>query len=438
MNFIATTRGILRGITGNKRHFIILLLGFSSGLPAALTASTLQAWFTQTGINLQTIGAVTLLVFPYSFRFLWASIFDHYAIPGFDRRRGWLYVTQIGLILAIVAMAFLAPEQTFKFYSWSIPWLMVVGFITAFLSSSQDITIGAYQIEFLPKEEQGLGAAIYGVGWRVSSIISGAVALLLAKYVGWRETYLFMAGLMGIGVIATYLAPNAAYVGTASKTLLQATVIPLKEFFQRYGLKTAFIFILIIITYKAGDALALALNTTFLLRQMGFDLATVGLVNKTVSIFSSILGGLIAGIFITRMSLYRALMMFGLIQGFANLGYALLAYWGKSLFLLVFTAFLENFCSGLGSIALVAMIMTLCNVRFTATHFAVLSAIAFIPRTIVGPISAPMVDALGWTWFFIVCTIVSMPTLLFVYLNKKVILKLKTKEEVDVVDFDNG
>ena len=437
MTIATTTKEILHSITTSKRHFIILLLGFSSGLPAALTASTLQAWFTQTGISLQTIGAVTLLVFPYSFRFLWASIFDHYAIPGFDRRRGWLYVTQIGLIFAIAAMAFLTPLQTFKLYSLYVPWLMVLGFITAFLSSSQDIAIGAYQIEFLPKEEQGLGAAIYGIGWRVSSIISGAIALLLAKYWGWRETYLFMASLMGIGIIATYIAPNAAYVGKASKTIVQATIIPLKEFFQRYGLKTAFIFLLIIITYKAGDALALALNTTFLLRQMGFDLATVGLVNKTVSIISSILGGVIAGIFITRMSLYRGLMIFGLIQGFANLGYALLAYWGKSLFLLVLTAFLENFCSGLGSIALVAMIMALCNIRFTATHFAVLSAVAFIPRTIVGPIAAPMVEALGWVQFFIVCTVISMPTLLFVYLNKNTLLKLRTHEEIGQVDFDN-
>lgn len=424
-----TTKQMLSLLLNNKRHLVILLLGFSSGLPAALTASTLQAWFTEAGINLHTIGAVTLLVMPYSFRFLWAPLFDYFKIPGMDRRRGWLFVTQVGLVIAISAMAIATPQQSFKLDAWSIPWLMILGFITAVLSTSQDIVINAYQIEILPVEERGLGAAIYTTGWRLGAIISGALALVLAKEWGWKETYLLMAGLMSIGIVATVIAPQAMIIKQASTTLIHSLVLPIKDFFQRYGLKTASLFFLLIITYKAGDALALALNTTFLLRHVGFDLATIGLVNKTVSLISALLGGLVAGILMTRISLYRSLIIFGIIQGTANLSYAAMAYFGKNLLLLIFVAFTENFCSGMGTIALLALIMSLCNIQYTATQFALLSALAFLARTFVGPVSAVMVDSMGWFKFFIGCFILSLPTLIFVYANKHVIINLRNNSK---------
>lgn len=421
MHAFTKIQQLFHTVTTHKRHLIILLLGFSSGLPAALTASTLQAWFTDAGISLQTIGAITLLVMPYSFRFLWAPLFDYYKIPGLDRRQGWLFLTQIGLIFAITAMALLTPQLTLHFNTWSIPWLMILGFITAILSTSQDIVINAYQIEILPQEERGLGAAIYVTGWRIGMIISGAVALVLAKTWGWKETYLVMAGLMSIGIVATFIAPKTLLIQQKSASLFHAVVMPFTDFFQRYGLKTAILLFLLIITYKAGDALALALNTTFLLRQIGFDLATIGLVNKTVSLASALLGGLVAGGLMTRLSLYRALILFGLIQGVANLSYALMAYWGKSFSLLVFTAFAENFCSGMGTIALLALLMSLCNIQYSATQFALLSALAFLARIFVGPLAAIMVNSIGWIYFFISCFILSLPTLLFVYANKQAI-----------------
>lgn len=413
-----------------KRYLIVLLLGFSSGLPAALTASTLQAWFTEAQINLQIIGAITLLVLPYSFRFLWAPLFDTYKLPGIDRRRGWLFLTQIGLAFTISIMGFLTPQQSVTFAYWSVPWLMIVGFITAFLSTSQDIVINAYQIEILSAEERGLGAALYVTGWRTGAIVSGVLALVLAKEWGWKQTYLFMASFMSIGLFATFIAPQAAIIKKTTHSLFEAVVAPIQDFFERYGFKTAAIFILLIITYKAGDALALALNTTFLLRHIGFDLTTIGLVNKTVSLFAAILGGIVAGMFMTKISLYRALIIFGLIQGIANLAYAAMAYLGKSLSLLILAAFAENFCSGMGTIALLALIMSLCNIHYTATQFALLSAIAFIARTVAGPIAASMVDSMGWLYFFIICFLVSLPTLIFVYANKNIIQTLRqaTKE----------
>lgn len=408
----------------NPRQLIILLLGFSSGLPAALTASTLQAWFTEAGLNLQTIGAVTLLVLPYSFRFLWAPVFDYLRVPGFDLRRGWLFLTQLGLVLSISLMAFFTPQQIFTLAHWSIPWLMIWGFLTAILSTSQDIVINAYQIEILPPAERGLGASVYTIGWRVGAIISGALALVLANTLGWKETYFIMAGLMTIGLLATYFAPQSPTPKPVSPSFIHAAIVPVQDFFQRYGVKTMTLFFLLIITYKASDALALALNTTFLLRHLGFDLATIGLVNKSVSMLGSILGGIVAGVCMIRLSLYRALLLFGFIQGIANLGYAAMAYFGKSLFLLIFAAFTENFCSGLGSIALVALMMSLCNLQYTATQFALMSAVAFVARTIAGPAAAWLVEALGWLTFFIGCFLISLPTLFFVYANRSTIQQL--------------
>lgn len=420
-----STQKMINSILNNKRNLVILLLGFSSGLPAALTASTLQAWFTEAGINLKTIGAVTLLVMPYSLRFLWAPLFDYLKVPGIDRRRGWLFLTQISLIIAISAMAFFTPNDILSLKVWSLPWLMFLGFITAFLSTSQDIVINAYQIEILPQEQRGLGAAIYVTGWRIGAIISGGLALVLAQAVGWKETYLTMALFMSIGVIATFIGPQPTVVKQMSNNLFHAIISPFKEFFERYGMKTAILFCLLIITYKAGEALTLALNTTFLLRHIGFDLATIGLINKTVSLLSALLGGIVAGILMTKISLYRALITFGLIQGVANLSYAAIAYFGKNLLLLVFAAFAENFCSGMGTIALLALIMSLCNIKYTATQFALLSAIAFFARIFVGPIAAYMVESIGWLLFFILCFILSLPTLLFVYANKNIIHEMQ-------------
>lgn len=427
-NMKLSIQHIIKYVTRNKRHLTILLLGFSSGLPAALTASTLQAWFTQSGINLQTIGAVTFLVLPYSLRFFWAPFFDHVYLPGLDRRRSWLFLTQVGLVAAITAMAFFTPQDFFTLNQWSVPWLMVFGFITAFFSTSQDIVINAYQIEVLPPDERGIGAAVYVTGWRIGAIVSGALALLLASLLGWHQTYLIMATLMSIGLVATLIAPSTTFIKT-TQSLFSIIVGPFQAFFQRFGLKSAVIFLLLILTYKASDALALALNTTFLLRKMGFDLATVGIVNKTVSLISALLGGLVAGIMMTRISLYRALIIFGFIQGFATLSYALMACLGKSLVMLVLCAFSENFFSGMGNIALVALLMALCDIRYTATQFALLSATAFIARTFVGPVAATLVEHIGWAEFFIICFLISLPTLFFVYLNKNVILDLKNAKE---------
>lgn len=425
MNITTASRQLITNVSSNRRHLTILLLGFASGLPASLTASTLQAWFTDAGINLRTIGAVTLLVMPYSFKFLWSPLFDYVQFGQIDRRRGWLIVTQLGLLASIIWMALLTPQDIAVLFNWQIPWLLIAGFLTSFLSASQDIVINAYQTEILPKSEQGLGASLYVTGWRVGAIISGALALVLASEFGWECTYLGMSSLMGIGLLATFIAPPSQEYQQSTYGFLDAVVAPFVDFFQRFGIKSAVLFLLLIITYKISDALALALNTTFLMRELGFALSTIGYINKTVSLTSALLGGIFAGILMTRQTLYRSLMLFGFVQGAANLSYAAMAYWGKSLGLLIFAAFTENFCSGMGTIALMALIMSLCNKRYTATQFALLSAVAFLARTFVGPLAATMVESSGWFLFFICCFLISLPTLAFAHANRHVIHELR-------------
>lgn len=420
MSISAVSQPISQSVS-TRKLMVILFLGFASGLPASLTASTLQAWFTEAGSNLQIIGSITLLVLPYSFRFLWAPLFDYIHLPHFDRRRGWLLLLQLGLLFAITGMAFIEPAHMSHVFHWQFPSLLLLGFITAWLSASQDIVINAYQIEALPLSKRGLGASLYVTGWRFGVIISGGLALMLAKEIGWQQTYLLMAGLMLIGMFATLVAPAVSSYEKINYSFVFAVIAPFKDFLQRFKLMPALIFFLLILTYKIGDALALALNTTFLLRHVGFDLATVGLINKTVSLGAALLGGVTAGFCMMRLSLYRALIFFGLFQGIANLAYAGLAYFGKSTALLIFAAFTENFCSGMGTIALMALIMALCSDRFSATQFALLSAIAFFARTFAGPVAAFIVESIGWQQFFICCFLISLPTLGFVIANKKII-----------------
>ncbi len=411
-------------ICADRRYAILLLLGFASGLPVALTTTTLQAWFTAAGFNLKTIGAVTLLGLPAGLRLLWAPLLDRFSVPGFDRRRGWLFVTQLGLILSIVFMAYLLPQQIFHLFHWAIPTLFLAGFIVSFLSASQDIVITAWQTEILPAHARGLGASIYVVGWRVGSILSGALGLVFAQALGWKTTYFIMAALMGMGLLATLLAPVPTIVRTHTPSLMQSVFMPLREFFRQYGVKTLGLLFLLLVTYKVGDALTLALNTTFLLRKMGFDLATIGLVNKTVSVAAALLGGVVAGVWMTRLTLYRALMVFGVMQALPVLGYALMALVGKHVWLLIIVAFSENFCGGMGNIALLALILALCHVECAATQFALLSTLVFLPRVAYGPIAASLVAQQGWAWFFVICFLVSLPTLGLVWVCRNEITRL--------------
>ncbi|MGI8464056.1 muropeptide MFS transporter AmpG [Pectobacterium punjabense] len=385
-----------------RNSLFMLLLGFASGLPLALTSGTLQAWMTVENVDLKTIGFFSLVGQAYVFKFLWSPLMDRYTPPFLGRRRGWLILSQLLLIAAIIGMGFMNPARDL----W---WLAALAVLVAFCSASQDIVFDAYKTDLLPPEERGTGAATSVLGYRIAMLVSGGLALWMAdRYLGWQATYWLMAGLMLIGVFATLLAPEPLNSQPAPRTMEQAIVAPLRDFFER---NNAWLILLLIVLYKLGDAFAISLTTTFLIRGVGFNAGDVGLVNKTLGLFATIVGAIYGGLLMQRLSLFRALMLFGILQAVSNAGYWLLAITDKSLFTMASAVFLENLCGGMGTAAFVALLMTLCNKSFSATQFALLSALAAVGRVYVGPIAGWFVESYGWAWFYLFSIFAALPGL---------------------------
>ncbi len=379
------------------------MLGFASGLPLALTGGTLQAWATVEGVPLQEIGFLTLVGAAYTIKFLWAPFIDRFAPPVLGRRRGWMLVTQLLLALTILAMGMLSPSSTL------MP-LAALAVLVVFLSATQDIAFDAYCTDVLRKEERGAGAAVRVMGYRLAMIASGGLALIMAdQWIGWGNTYMVMGGLMLLCALATLWAPEPEHVARPPRTLREAVNEPLREFFMRRG---AMEVLLLIVLYKLGDAFAGALSTTFLIRGAGFTPTEVGTVNKVLGLAATIFGALAGGALMSRWGLYRSLMAFGLLQAVSNLAYWLIAVSPKSLWLMATGVGIENLCGGLGTASFVGLLMALCHQRFSATQFALLSALSAVGRTyLAGPLTPPLVDYLGWPGFFLLTVVIALPGL---------------------------
>ncbi|WP_271460109.1 muropeptide MFS transporter AmpG [Pantoea leporis] len=386
---------------------VLLLLGFASGLPLALTAGTLQAWMTVENVDLKTIGFFSLVGQAYVFKFLWSPMMDRYTPPFLGRRRGWLLVTQLALIGGIIAMGFMQPSR-------DLTLLAALAVLVAFCSASQDIVFDAWKTDVLPPEERGSGAAITVLGYRLAMLISGGLALWIAdRYLGWQATYWLMALLMVPGLIATLLAKEPVAPAREPHSLRQAVTFPLKDFFQR---NNAWLLITLIILYKLGDAFAASLTTTFLIRGVGFSAGDVGLVNKTLGLLATIIGALYGGVLMQRLSLFRALMIFGVLQAVSNFAYWLLAVTPPHLWSMASAVFIENLCGGMGTAAFVALLMTLCNKSFSATQFALLSALSAVGRVYVGPAAGWLVEMWGWPTFYAFTVFAGVPGLLLLWL----------------------
>ena len=386
----------------SRRMAVMVLLGFSSGMPLPLTASTLQAWLTKAGIDLKTIGLFSLIGLPYVLKFLWSPLMDRFVPPFLGRRRGWIIFIQVLLIAAISIMAMSSPAEMPLAFA-------AIAFAIAFISASQDIVIDAYRTDVLPDVERGIGSATFILGWRLANLVAGALALIFADRIGWRNTYLLMALFMTVGICGTFFGKEPDGVIIPPKTLEEAVWGPLKDFFTR---KSALIMILLIITYKLGDAYAASLTTPFLLRGLNFTLTEIGTINKTLSIITTIIGALFGGTLMIRLGLYRSLMIFGVIQMFSNLAFMALAIIGKSYSAMIAAVAIENFSGGMGTAAFGALVMALCDKRFSATQFALLSSVAALGRVVISPTSGYVVDAVGWPVFFLITTIVALPGLL--------------------------
>ena len=399
-----------------SRHMaVMVLLGFSSGLPLPLTSGTLQAWLTIAGIDLRTIGIFSLVGIPYTIKFLWSPLMDRFVPPWLGRRRGWIILTQLVLMIGIGIMGVISPQH-------APLMLATLAFIVAFTSASQDIVVDAYRTDVLPVVERGIGVAVFLTGYRIAMLVAGALALILSERIGWQNTYLLMAGLMIIGILGTFAAQEPDSNISPPKSLEEAIWGPLKDFFSR---RLALIFMMLIILYKLGDAYAGTLTTAFLLRGVGFSPTEVGTINKGMGLIATIVGALFGGTLMIKLGLFRSLMAFGLLQMVSNLSFMALAWAGKNYAMMIFAIAFENLSGGMGSTAFVALIMALCNKRYSATQFALLSSIAALGRVFISPSAGYVVEFTGWATFFFFTTITALPGLALLWWLREEITLLK-------------
>lgn len=385
----------------NRKFFSILCLGFASGLPLGLLSSTLQAWYTVSGASLIAIGWLSLIGQPYAFKFLWAPLLDRFAWFGMGKRRSWIAIMQGALCIALLGIAYGNPTK--------IPiGLAVIALLAAIFSATQDTAIDAYRTEILTEKERGLGVALNTIAYRFAMIVSTALALIIAAKLSFQETYLIMSASFFLLLFITLNAPNPAENLQAPSTLRIAMIAPCKEILSRKYIGWIFIFIIL---YKLCDAMALSLNTTFLIRGVGFSLVEIGAISKMIGLLASLLGSIVGGLLLSRLGLYRSLMGFGFLQTTSNLLYAWLAFVGKNMWVMGIAMFGEYFCGGLATVAFIVFLMQLCDQRYTATHYALFSAIAALPRIFIGPLSAVIVTHVGWIDFYVISSLIGLPAL---------------------------
>lgn len=384
-----------------RRMLPILLLGFSSGLPIALIGSTLQAWLATEKVSLAVIGIFSLVNLPYNFKFIWAPFMDRFQIPRFGRRKGWIILTQVCLILTLSGMAFCNPVQT--------PILIgIIALFVAFFSASQDIVVDAFKTEILMPSEFGTGAAVANLGYRVAMLFSGAFALILSDHMSWRLIYLLMAAFMSVGLVATLLTHEPPAKSALPKTLKEAVIEPFLEFFRRRG---SFELVSFIILYKLDVVFALALMTPFFM-SLGFSKTDIGAITKVFGLIATLSGTFAGGVWLSRLGIRKSLWTFGILQGISGLCFYELAKLGHHYSMLVITIAAENFFSGMGNAAYFAFMMSLCNPKFTATQFALLTSLMSVTRTLAGTPTGWLAQSVGWESYFLISISLALPSLL--------------------------
>ncbi|AGA91785.1 Major Facilitator Superfamily transporter [Thioflavicoccus mobilis 8321] len=383
------------------RMAVAAVMGFSCGLPLLLTLSVLQAWMTEEGVDLGTIGLFALVQLPYTLKFLWAPLTDRFTLPFLGRRRGWLLVFQTLLMLAIIALGLTNPVAD--------PWLVAgCALAVTFFSASQDIVVDAYRREALADDELGLGASLYVNGYRIGMLLAGGGGLILADFVSFQTVYLLLGLAMLVGIVTTLLAPEPAQLQGAPRSIRAAVVEPFVEFFRRDAALWILAFILL---YKLGDSMASAMTTPFYL-DIGFSKSEIGAVVKLFGFWATIAGGLLGGLLILRAGLYRSLWYFGLLQAVSTAGFALLALVGPSTLALAGVIAFENLSGGMGTAAFVGFMAALTDRRFTATQYALLSSLMGVPRVLASAPTGYLAEGFGWVGFFVLCTLIAIPGLL--------------------------
>jgi len=386
----------------SRQMVVALIMGFSCGVPLLLTISVLQAWMKQEGIDLTTIGIFSLVGIPYTLKFLWAPLFDRFTLPFLGRRKGWLVISQILLIISIALMGLCSPSEA--------PWMVAfTALLVTFFSASQDIVVDAYRREDLSDEELGLGSSMYIYGYRAGMLLASGGGLILADHIPFSMVYLIMAISLIPGVVAAILTPEPLSVKGQPATIAAAVVEPLKEYFSRDGAVMVLLFILF---YKIGDTMASAMTTPFYL-DTGFTMTEIGAVVKLFGFWATLAGTFGGGILMFKLGINRSLWMFGILQALSTACFAWLALVGHSIPLLSGVIAFENISSGMGTAAYAAFMASMTDRRFTATQYALLSSLMGIPRVIASAPTGYIAGHAGWAGFFIACTLIAIPGIIF-------------------------
>ncbi|MGB8703278.1 MAG: AmpG family muropeptide MFS transporter [Thermosynechococcaceae cyanobacterium] len=425
-------------VFSSRKMAAILMLGFLSGLPFALTDDAFRAWMAKTQLNLSTIGWFSLVSVPYSFKFLWSPILDRYVPPFLGRRRGWMLVAQMGLVAAILMLAFQMSVIQGLDAVQRGPWLQILAataLATVFLSATQDIAIDAYRTDVLAEKETGAGASLTILGYRIALLLTGWIAFNLADVAGWHWVYVLMAVLVAVGSLTSFWAPEPTRDERPPETFAKAVVEPFQEFFRRLGWRSAVFILLFIILFRLGDAMVAKFAVPFLgAKGIGFSDADIGNIRQGMGLIATIVGTLMGGAALSKLGINRSLWLFGGLQAASNIGYYILAIVGKSYPVLLAAINVENFCSGLATAGFVGFLMSLCNSRFSATQFALLSSLMAVGRDLIaGPMSGELAQGLqtwmasdaalrsnlylagatqqGWALFFLITLVLALPGL---------------------------
>jgi len=391
----------------NRRMLICVFTGFTSGLPLYLLIQLVPAWLRAEGVGLAEIGFFALIGFPYTWKFLWSPVMDRFTLPFLGHRRGWMLVTQVALLVSISVMGFIKPDLSI----WTVAYLAAA---VAFFSASQDVVLDAYRRELLPDVELGLGNAVHVQTYRLAGLVPGSLALILSDHLPWHMVFIVVALFMFVGIILTLVIDEAISEPTPPKTMGEAIVEPFREFLGRKGPQTAALILLFLFLYKLGDSMATALQTPFFI-DMGFSRTEIGSVAKFAALVASIFGGLFGGVVMIKLGINRALWIFGVVQVVSILGFALLSVVGTNLWMLGVANAFEYLGVGLGTAAFVAFIARTTNPAFAATQFALFTALTAVPRTLANAVTGVIVEQIGWTSFFLLCTVLAIPGMLLLF-----------------------
>ena len=387
-----------------RRMLTCIFLGFSSGLPLYVLISLVPAWLRSYGVDLATIGLFALIGLPYTWKFLWSPLMDRFKLPFLGRRRGWALITQLGLLFSIGALGYFDPGS-------ALERVVPIVFLVALFSASQDIVTDAYRRELLADDELGTGTSIWVNAYRISGLVPGSLALILSDHLPWTWVYWITAAFMSVGILTVLLISEVSDDTLAPHSLKQAVVEPFREFFQRDGIRSGLAILAFMFLYKLGDNMATALAIPFYI-DMGYSRSEIGSVAKIAGLWASIAGGVLGGIAMLKLSINRALWLFGAVQLLTIVPYAWLSQAGHTLTGLFVVVSGEYLGVGLGTIALTAFMARETSRAFTATQFALFSSFIAVPRTLANATTGFIVDAVGWTAFFLLCAVVALPGLL--------------------------